>query len=262
MHRKRSTAESSPVRAIRVLDTLASARRPLTNLEIAEQLGVGPSSALALMRDLSDGGFVIRDSRTKRFWLHPRVADVGARIHCATALSPAMERMVQRLAKATGESICLSVQFETRVEVARLTLGPDGERPALFEGMTGPMLSSGAGVCILSLMNQTVREQTIRHCRRYGDSFGPGRRNLGDLVAAIRSVEERGYIVQSIGAAGGVAGIAFPLSVGTPLHQFGALIVGGNASRIHSRERDIVTVVQRVLGRRDKALRSRGNSTG
>ena len=254
--------DSSAVRAIRLLDTLARAQRPLTNREIAERLDVGPSSALALMRDLLNGGFVIRDSRTKKFWLHPRVASIGARVHHATALSPAMERLVQRLTESTGESVCLSVQFETRAEVARLTPGPDGERPALYEGMTGPMLSSGAGVCILSLMNEKLREQLIRRCRHYGDSFGPGRRSLADLEAAIRGVRERGYIVQTIGAAGGVAGIAFPVRVGMPVHPFGALIIGGRASRIQARERDVIASVQRVLSRSGKPLASRGNSPG
>jgi DNA-binding IclR family transcriptional regulator len=250
------------VRALRALDALATARRPMTNRELAETLAIGPSSALGLMRELCAGGFVIRDPRTKRYWLDPGVEGVGARLYRASALPPAMARLVQRLADATGESISLAAQFETRITVKRLTPGPEGARPALYEGMIGPLLGSGAGICMLSLMSAPLRAQLIRRCRHYGDSFGPGRRNVADLEAAIRGVQERGYIAQYIEAAGGVAGIAFPVRVGMPVHPFGALIVGGSATRIRLREREIVAVVQRRLPGARRRPAHAGDSRG
>ena len=250
------------MRALCALDALASAQRPLTNRELAEYLAIAPSSALSLLRELSEGGYLIRDPRTKKFWLDPRVAGLGGRLHRATALSPPMERLVQGLAEATGESVCLNVQFETRIACVKLTRGPDGERPSLYEGMIGPLLGSGAGICILSQMSTTTRTQFIRRCRHYGDSFGPGRRSLADLEAAIRGVQERGYIAQYIEAAGGVGGIAFPVRVDMLVHPFGAVIIGGRASRIQARERDIVASVRRVLLRHGKAMAARGNSSG
>lgn len=240
---------TAAVRAIAAIDALASEARPLTNLELAERLSIAPSSALMLMRALCAAGFAIRDPRTKRFWLSPRSADIGGRLHRMAAPGAATDRLVQRLADVTGESVCLAVQFETRIEIARITRNARGDRFTLKEGMLMPLLGTGAGVCILSLMSRNARTALIRRCRSYGDSFGPGRRSVADLEQAIARVRAQGYLMEYIEAEGGIGGVAFPLRLHMPTRRYGAIIVGGRALNIRPREQKLIADTRRLLGR-------------
>lgn len=64
-------------RGIRILETLADAREPLTIDEVAERLGLHRSVAYRLVRTLEQHGLVVRD-RSGRLTLGPRMAALAA----------------------------------------------------------------------------------------------------------------------------------------------------------------------------------------
>src|SRR5687768_7615659 len=104
-------------RAVRLLERLATAdgARPLA--ELARDLGVGPSSLLAILTTLRRAGLVARD-RDGRYAVGPGLAALGQAAACRLRACEQFAAVAEALVAALGETVLLWVRQEDTFIVA------------------------------------------------------------------------------------------------------------------------------------------------
>jgi DNA-binding IclR family transcriptional regulator len=115
-------------RAVRLLERLARDGRARSLAELARELGVGPSSLLAILSTLRRAGLVGRDA-TGRYQLGPGLAALGAAASCKLRACERFAAIADELVAALGESVLLWVRQE---DAFVLAAAREGTRPLRF----------------------------------------------------------------------------------------------------------------------------------
>lgn len=105
---------NSLARGLQALTLMAQAEGPLGVTELAEALGVDPSSSYRLLATLEEHGFVRQETQGKKYALSYAALDLAnaviRRLDVAKLAGPHLRRLVTR----TGESAHLAVRDDTR----------------------------------------------------------------------------------------------------------------------------------------------------
>lgn len=145
-------------RAAGVLREL-SARGPtgLSTTELAREVGLTRSTAHRILNALEHEGMVDRDTKTGLWFLGAEVYIWGKVATKRFEILPMARRVLEELARSTGESAFLSVR---RGDETVCLLGEEGSFPlrsfVLYEGIRLPLGVASAGIAILAFM--TVEE--------------------------------------------------------------------------------------------------------
>ncbi|MFI5715767.1 IclR family transcriptional regulator [Nocardia sp. NPDC051750] len=131
----------SAQRALQVLDFLtANERGTFTLSELSKALDVSPGSMFAVLKAMSEGGYVTRHPRHKTYTLGPAVAAAG---HAASGAHPVIElartEMV-KLAAATGHECTGTVLVGSDILVIAVEGEPSGQSLDLAPGQRIPLL--------------------------------------------------------------------------------------------------------------------------
>lgn len=131
-------------RALALLE-IVCAGDGVTLTDAARQAGLAPSTALRLLRTLEHTGFVAR-SAAGQFRAGVRVVQLGARVLGDDALVATSREPMRDLARATGESVYLSVEGPgDEVVYIAIVEGTHSVRHASWVGRSLPARGSAAG---------------------------------------------------------------------------------------------------------------------
>ncbi len=210
-------------RALQVLWTLASRKRPWTLEELAHERGLNKASLLRILRTLEADRVVLRDGDA--YALGPRVLDLSHAYLQNLDLDQVARPAMRDLAEATGHTVSLAVLDGDQVvyvgiERAERELGIQGE-----VGGRHPAHATALGKVLLAdLPDDEVRA-------RLGD--GPlerlTHRTVGDaeeLLAALPTVRQRGFAVDDEERGLGIRCVAAPIRRHDG-HAIGALSLAG-----------------------------------
>ncbi|HWS74865.1 MAG TPA: IclR family transcriptional regulator [Quisquiliibacterium sp.] len=183
------------LRAARLLETLASAREPLSLVAIAERLGLPRSSVHGLCATLVATGLATRfDNGT--YHLGSRVLDLAQAYLARTDLTGEFSRVLQAADPIPEESVVLSVLD-----------GPDivyvacrsGTRPFGFSlriGMRLPANCTASGKALLASLD----DEQVDALAQAGRLYGLTERSITDpaeLKRELALVRKRGYAVDT-----------------------------------------------------------------
>jgi DNA-binding IclR family transcriptional regulator len=133
-------------RAIRLLERLTSGSTPCTLAELARELGVGPSSLLAILTTLRRAGLVSRDG-DGRYQVGPGLAALGSAAACRLRACERFAAVADALVTALGETVLLWIrQDDTFV----LAAAREGTQPLRY--VPTPGLRLGADTTRLSAL--------------------------------------------------------------------------------------------------------------
>jgi DNA-binding IclR family transcriptional regulator len=219
---------------------------PLTAAEVARRLDVNRSTALRLLTELIDTGYVARDPDTKRFATVPsRFLNLVGRPDKASDWSQMIEPVLAEIRDETGDSTMLGVPAgHTMVYLAFF---PTFHVVAVKEqlGASRPMHCSGLGKAYLSALDDEQLDQELSRLTYVGGTKhashdGP------ELRRRVLQAREDGYALDLEETYEGVSCVAAPLTIGGSL--IGAVGVTGPSMRMSApRLRELGSYLQEKL---------------
>jgi DNA-binding IclR family transcriptional regulator len=183
---------SSAARALRILETVGAAERPLGPTEIGQQLGIAAGTAFRGLDALERAGYLARFQASPKFVLGKRVAalrqDLLARFPIRDVTAP----YLRQLAFASGETVSLTVRLGRNGMRIASAPGTNEVTSAPPLGAVRPLGEGLAGRAILAFL----------------PSDAPDAKPLARALAEIR---KRGFAVEETAFARGRAALAFPI---------------------------------------------------
>ena len=136
-------------RAVRILRHLARNPEPIGVNQLANALGIVPSTCLHILRVLSDEGLVAFDPRTKRYRIGFGVLSLARAVLSQFELSRSVQPVLDELARRNGiTSVFIERSDPRHLVVAAVAEGPDMFSVKITLGNSFPAFGSASGRCI------------------------------------------------------------------------------------------------------------------
>src|SRR5260221_13800450 len=103
-------AIKSARRVFEILEYFDRERRPLSLKDIAGRLRYPPSSGSTLLKSMVALGYLEYDQLSRTYFPTMRIAALGGWVHAALFGDGAIERLLEHLHRATGETVVLAAQ--------------------------------------------------------------------------------------------------------------------------------------------------------
>lgn len=182
----------SAVRVLEILEYFDGVRRDASVSEIANALGIPPSSTVGLLRSMVRMGYVVQDER-RRYRLTSRVALLGNWIDGMPAAGSEICHLMEELSKATGETVTLGVPAGYSIKYVSVVPAVKPAPLRIMPGDTRPLATSGVGRLFLSTMPEPqVRQVIFRHNAMQHDV--EGQLSLPTVLRDLASIRESGYV--------------------------------------------------------------------
>jgi DNA-binding IclR family transcriptional regulator len=193
-------------RAMQVLDFLTvNSRGTFTLSELSKALDVSPGSMFAVLKVMSDGGYVIRHPRHKTYTLGPAVAAVG---HAASGANPVIDLArseMTGLALSTGHECSGTVMVGKDILCIAVEGKPTGRQLELAPGQRIP-LQPPFGQPFMAWMAPTeLRDRILEmpvdlqeRVASYLQAYGPAVRKRGYTVGLEDPSPERRSLTQNL----------------------------------------------------------------
>jgi IclR family acetate operon transcriptional repressor len=209
-------------RAVSVLLAFTGDERDLGLVEIAERVGLSPSTTHRLVRAMCGAGILGQDDRTDRYFLGPTIAVLGSLARDRLGYG-AVQPLLDELAELTGESANFGVRQGDEIVVVvhatspaplRFDQGPGARIPIHASAMGKAVLAfapdPGAEVERLELVAFTPRTITRREqlrreladVRRLGYACNDEERNVGVRAVGAPVVAPGGALAGAISVQG------------------------------------------------------------
>jgi IclR family KDG regulon transcriptional repressor len=235
----------SVTNALRVMEALADADRPMAVTELASRLGLAPSTTHRILATLAAEGFAARVPTHRRYRAGPSLASLARRALLDNVrLSEAARPVLRWLAAESGETTQLTVlDGSDTVAIDHV----DSTQPVIVHHPAGsrvPAHATAVGQAILAHLPEVAariaREGLVAHSSR----------TITDPIAFVDELEtirRRGYAVNVGQLHPETAGVAAPI-----IESSGAVIasvgISGPAARIGSPQRLAELARLAVLG--------------
>lgn len=180
-------------RAHDVLRLLAlHAREGLRLIDIASSLALEPPTAHRIAQGLVQERMAIQDPQDKRYYLGPALYELGMTAGIRYPLRDLVQPSVERLAKATGDTIVVTVRSGLdSVCIERRT----GEFPIqtsmVTVGTRRPLAAGAGGLAILSCMDPGDRRWLVEQ------NASQLKRSAADLEAWLKEIRRTGYALNT-----------------------------------------------------------------
>jgi DNA-binding IclR family transcriptional regulator len=212
---------SSARRALRILETIGRAERPLGVTEIGRRLAIPPGTAFRGLDALERGGFVGRFQASPRYVLGPTIDRLRQSLFARFPIREACMPYLRQLAFASGETTSLTVAigwYGVRIAAAPGANEVTSSPPL---GAVRPLAQGAAGRAILASMPQG----SAAGITEWAEKRGLGTADARELEAELMSIRQRGFAVEPTAFAPGRAGVALP--VRADHHAIAAITIEG-----------------------------------
>jgi DNA-binding IclR family transcriptional regulator len=203
-------AGSAIVRAMRVMETIASSPVPPQLAEICKAVALPKPTVFRILATLEAAGLVGREPGSKRYHCGRRLSALAGEVLLNSPTRAARRAILEELVEHTGETCNLTipngnaVMYLDRVETAWPL------RIALGAGSSVPLHASASGKLFLSHMPKRSRERFIRQSPlvRHTQKTLTDPRALADELDRIR---EQGYATDDEEYLAGICCLAVPV---------------------------------------------------
>lgn len=214
------TAEGPLMRALGVIEYVATSRRPLTISEIAEGTSLPLTTAHRLVGGLETRGLLQHPLGSKRYEVGDAMLSLGAKVIGAGLRGVGRHAILQELARRIGEQCEIGIVRHGRVIYVD-NIRPLGATGLQFDpGVEAPLHCSSTGKLFLSRRSVGPRERLVRALvlERFTD------RTIVDpdaLLEELALTRRRGWATSNEEFVAGVVGCAVPV-----LGPDGTLVAG------------------------------------
>ncbi|MET0270533.1 MAG: IclR family transcriptional regulator [Sphingomonas sp.] len=252
---RRAASPQSVERVIRILEALCAAPGAVSLADLSRTLATPKSSLAALLRGLSDMGFVVAGDGTYRlgagaFGLGSALLAARRRVHSSDLVREGMRRLADR----SGETVLFAVR-DADADTMTYVDVIESRNPVRFTVSIGdrrPLYCTAGGRALLAAAPEA-------DVARYLDGVRPERRAAGTqtdrarLADAIAAARRAGVARTTDEAADGVTGTAAAVldDAGTVM---GALVVAAPSGRLRERGDDLAPIVRAEAERVSRSL--------
>ncbi|MGO4327867.1 IclR family transcriptional regulator [Cupriavidus sp. 2TAF22] len=139
-------------RAMAVFEVFARERRELSNSDMARLLSLPESSTSDLLHTLHSLGYLMRTTRSRRFYPSGRLFDVARQIAENDPLSTVAQEAVEQVGGKTNESVYFGVLDTAAVKVVAVQPSRQPLRYIIEVGSRAALHASALGKGLLSLL--------------------------------------------------------------------------------------------------------------
>jgi len=238
------------LRVIEIIETYARERRPLPLSELARLLGVPVSSCLALIRTLSQLGYLYETGRRQGYYPTGRLLAMAQRIARADPVLDRVYPSLSELRDATQETIVFGKLSEARVVYLDVLDSPHTIRYAPLAGEFRELHANSLGKALVSMLEPDARRALLardpltRHNERTLTT-------IPALEADLELSRQRGWFMNLGESIPDVCAISWPVTLSGEIY---AISVGGPIYRIEPRQHEYA----RILRAACTALEQRG----
>jgi DNA-binding IclR family transcriptional regulator len=180
-------------RVLQILEFFDDIRRPATLSEVAHAFGFPQSSTSQLLRSMHSEGYLQFDRETRRYGPSMRVSLLGSWCDDRFVGEGAMLRMMKRLNERTGRAVFLACQVMSRAKYIHVYQSLIPERPHLTLGTSRPLSTSGAGIALLSTMDDSEATRfVLRNNADRPDAVDTA--SVRGVLAMLAEVRRDGYV--------------------------------------------------------------------
>jgi DNA-binding IclR family transcriptional regulator len=240
--------EAQSLRGLQALEALIE--QPQTASEVGRVLDVNRSTALRLLHQLEQAGYVVRDTNSRKFSVRTErfyrlLATRDEHWDMSEIVSPVLAALQER----SGEAAVLGVPANGLM--VYVSFHPSRHPVAVREavGTTRPMHASALGKAYLaSLETEACDREVGMLSYEGGTELAP--KNARDIRAALQEIRERGFAVDRNETFDGVSCVAAAARLNGPL--IGAVGISGPSSRLSPEVTEVLgELLVRELGIRE-----------
>ncbi|ACS84081.1 IclR family transcriptional regulator [Musicola paradisiaca] len=148
--------------AAAVLQLMSRLKRSVTVSDVVEHLGYPKSTASRLLKQLSETGFLDRDSRTLAYQPSLLLLEVTYLVRHNSNLSDHIEQVLQRLCQQTGHTGYISMLSGHDVLVLRVVPGVHALRVITHPGTRSPAWGTSTGRALLAYLPESELARQYR----------------------------------------------------------------------------------------------------
>jgi DNA-binding IclR family transcriptional regulator len=183
---------SSAARALRILETVGAAERPLGATEVGRAVGISAGTAFRGLDALERAGYLARFQASPKFVLGKRVAALRQSLLARFPIRDVTAPYLRQLAFASGETVSLTVRLGWQALRIAAAPGTNEVTSSAPLGAVRPLGEGCAGRAILAFLPPDAPEAK-------------------PLARELASIRRRGFATEATAFARGRAAIAFPL---------------------------------------------------
>ncbi|CAG2151572.1 Pectin degradation repressor protein KdgR [Cupriavidus yeoncheonensis] len=153
-------------RAMAVFEVFAREQRELSNSEMARQLSLPETSTSDLLHTLHSLGYLMRTTRTRRFYPTGRLAELTRQIAENDPLTTAAQEAVDQLVERTNESAFFGLLEPTAVKVVAMQQSRQPLRYIIDVGSRAALHASALGKGLLALLPEDEARAALEKSQR------------------------------------------------------------------------------------------------
>lgn len=234
-------------RVFEILEHFAARQRALSVVDVARRLGYPQSSASALMRTMTELGYLHYDAGARTYQPTARLPLLVGWIGQRLFREGRVVEVMNELSQATGETIILGAENGLQVRYIHVIEATGPLRLHSVAGSLRPYTRSAIGLALLGTHDDRQVGRIVR--RLNSEEPDPARHvRLPELLARLAEIRMQGYALSTGGIVkgGGALAMVLPEQVnGTPL---AVAIAGAEASVLANRD-GWVAIMREAIGR-------------
>lgn len=228
---------------LELMEYFARRRRPATMAEISDDLGWPRSSTFNLVGTIAEKGWLYEPRQRGGFYPSPRWLTLARIVAEAEPLPESVHRLTMRVAEETGETTAIGALAGTSALFIDVV---ESFQPVRYFAAVGdriPAHASSAGRAILAQYPPEERRTIYRkiHFERFSDTTPM---SIERIEADLAEAAERGYHQSSSEYIPDLAGVSFPLPVGS---RRLSIVVAGPTSRCLARRPATAALMSRAI---------------
>lgn len=209
----------SLARGLRILELLAEADDSISVTELSKEIGVDKSSISRMLQTLVNYRFAERDTRTRRYFIGPRMKELSVPNDHHTALRDQAIPFLQQLVDDTSENAHLAIDVQGQSLIIADVESTAQLRVVSEVGRLVPLHCTATGKCLLAFSNVPLPESLpsatprtitthaqLRHhleqIRSQGYALDDEEYTIGVRCLAAPVYDHSGIAIASIGISG------------------------------------------------------------
>ena len=197
-------------KALTLLNLFSNARPEIGLSDFARLAKRDKATALRLLNELADNGFVEQDSKSKLYRLGPALIRLANIRELTVPANRAAEQALKQLAIATNETVHLSVLNRQQLStLAHIENSTHATRVHIDPAEMLPLHATGSGLVVLAFSNPAlVNDVLTADLDTWTTATHTDAKTLGNIIS---NVAKTGFGVSDQGFEKDVYGIAAPL---------------------------------------------------
>ena len=150
------------MRALKVLEALGAAGRPISVLDVAAAIGADRSTAYRMLMTLLEAGYVVRDASSKNYRLGYRLLSLAGSLLSSNERSERIRASLRLLADRTGETVHYCVLDRDATVLVHKATGTQLVAVDFNIGDRSPLHCTSIGKAILAYQDAQTQDDIIR----------------------------------------------------------------------------------------------------